>query len=98
MGDPDDPTRRMTTPFVKAVKPSQSRPSTARFYNSHRQRYLNALIDFVMLSPGLANATSPDWRIWHPFDDRECFEDEDMQQNLLDASDHFPVSVDLTIG
>ncbi len=97
MGDPDDPARRMTTPFVKAVTPSQSRPSTARFYKGGHGRYLNALIDFIMLSPRLADDTAPEWRIWHPFDDAKCFGNPRMKQALLDASDHFPVTVDLTV-
>ena len=71
--------------------------STARFYISKYKRYLNALLDYVMLSPDLAQTTAPAWRIWHPFDDPECFKDTDMQQALLTASDHFPVSVDLTL-
>ena len=50
-----------------------------------------------MLSPGLAARMAPEWRIWHPFDDADCFKDADLKQALLDASDHFPVSVDLTL-
>ena len=51
-----------------------------------------------MLSPDLARDAAPRWRIWHPFDDRACFEDEALRQALLDASDHFPVTVDLRRG
>lgn len=50
-----------------------------------------------MLTPGLAARTQPAWRIWHPFDDAECFADENLRRALMDASDHFPVSVDLEI-
>ena len=95
MGDPDLPEMHMHTPFVRPVLPSQSRPSTARFYKNGR--FLNALIDFVMLSPGLAGTAAPAWRIWHPFDDAECFADARMKAALLEASDHFPVTVDLTL-
>ena len=98
MGDPGEPESLLRNPYVRRkLTPYGERPSTARFYNKEKGGFLNALIDFVMLSPGLAGATRPEWRIWHPFDDAECFEDEEMQQNLLDASDHFPVSVDLTM-
>jgi len=69
--------------------------STARFYISKFKRYLNALLDYIMLSPDLAQTTNPAWRIWHPFDDPECFDDKSLQNALLTASDHFPVSVDL---
>lgn len=97
IGDPDPPELHLHTPFVRARSPSQVRPATARFYQSGRQRYLNALIDFVMLSHGPATRMQPEWRIWHPFDDAECFADPAMKSALLDASDHFPVSVDLTL-
>ena len=96
IGSPDEPERRLRTPFVRAHSPSQPRPSTARFFKGGSKRYLNALIDFVMLSPDLADRTAPDWRIWHPFDDAESYANETFKTDLLDASDHFPVSVDLT--
>ena len=70
--------------------------STTRFYISKYKRYLNALLDYLMLSPDLAQTAAPAWRIWHPFDDPECFKDLEMREALLTASDHFPVSVDLT--
>ena len=85
----------LVTPFIRHLGPSGVRPATARFYNHKTKGFLNALIDFVMLSPGLAAAGHPDWRIWHPFDDAGCFEDAHLRDALLDASDHFPVSVDL---
>ena len=69
--------------------------STSRFYISKFKRYLNALLDYIMLSPDLAQTTDPKWRIWHPFDDPECFNDLEMRDALLTASDHFPVSVEL---
>ena len=95
IGPQDDPDMRMNTPFVQAhPKPSGGRPATARFYNRERKGYLNALIDFVMLSGGLMDR-QPKWRIWHPFDDAECYGDPEMRDALLAASDHFPVSVDL---
>lgn len=97
IGDTGHPDLQMITPYTKPVAPSQSRPATARFYNNRSQRYLNALIDFVMLSPGLVRRSDPAWRIWHPFDDVECFEDDKLKAALLDASDHFPVTVDMVL-
>ena len=98
MGDPGRPETLMRNPFVRRrMTPYGERPSTARFYNRDKGGFLNALIDFVMLSPGLAARMAPEWRIWHPFDDADCFKDADLKQALLDASDHFPVSVDLTL-
>lgn len=69
--------------------------ASSRFYINKYKRYMNALLDYVMVSPDLNYSTRAKWRIWHPFDDPECFENPDMQHALLTASDHFPVSVDL---
>lgn len=98
VGDVAAPERLLRNPFLKArLHPDLGwRPATARFYNAAKGGYLNALIDFVMLSPDLAAAADPEWRIWHPFDDAACYEDEALRAALLDASDHFPVTVDLT--
>ncbi|MEP1610961.1 MAG: endonuclease/exonuclease/phosphatase family protein [Roseobacter sp.] len=71
-------------------------PTTARFWNKTDKRYFQALLDYVMLSPDLA-AKEPVWRIWHPLDDPICWNDPDLRQALVTASDHFPVSVDLSI-
>ena len=72
-------------------------PSTARFYLHRRKTYLNALLDFIMVSDKLRQSASPNWMIWHPFDHQSCFADDSLQRALLTASDHFPVSVDLAI-
>ncbi|MEM0989529.1 MAG: endonuclease/exonuclease/phosphatase family protein [Pseudomonadota bacterium] len=99
MGDPGRPEALLRNPFTRRqVTRFGALPSTARFYIRQTQGYLNALIDFVMLSPRLAANTAPYWRIWHPFDDAVCFADDAMREALLDASDHFPVSVDLHFG
>lgn len=71
-------------------------PVTARFYIRPEKRYLQALLDYVMLSPDLC-AAGPKWRIWHPFDDPVCFETPELSEALLMGSDHFPVSVDLSL-
>ena len=69
-------------------------PATARFFLHRQGRYLNALLDFIMVSHRL-KAEKPVWHIWHPFDDPTCFACRQTQQNLLTASDHFPVTLDL---
>ncbi|MFQ6547823.1 endonuclease/exonuclease/phosphatase family protein [Aestuariibius sp. 2305UL40-4] len=87
---------RMMEPHAKRAlsRRLSAMPTTARFWISSEQRYLSALIDYVMLSPDL-RAHHPRWRIWHPFDDPVCFQDPELSHALLTASDHFPVSVDL---
>jgi len=69
--------------------------SSARFYHSKLKWYVNTLLDYVMLSPDIARQGR--WRIYHPFDDPECFKDKPLQEALLTASDHFPVCVDLAL-
>ena len=71
-------------------------PATARFYIPEEKRYLQALLDYVMLSPDLA-AAGARWRIWHPFDDPACYRTPELREALLTASDHFPVTVDLDL-
>ncbi len=98
LGDPEDPANILVEPFTRLWREGLrgANAATARFYDNDARRFINTLIDFIMLSPALADRSGPEWRIWHPFDDPTCFADKDLQQALLDASDHFPVSVDLS--
>ncbi|MBT8155543.1 endonuclease/exonuclease/phosphatase family protein [Epibacterium ulvae] len=72
-------------------------PATARFFDRVRKRFFGALLDYVMISPGLRRH-DPQWRIWHPFDDAEIYADTALRTALLQASDHFPVTLDLQIN
>ncbi|WGV16464.1 endonuclease/exonuclease/phosphatase family protein [Fuscovulum ytuae] len=69
-------------------------PSTARFFIAPEGRWLEALLDFIMVSPDLC-AGRPRWRIWHPQDDAAIAADPGLSAALLTASDHFPVTLDL---
>lgn len=69
-------------------------PTTARFWLAPKKHYFEALLDFIMVSPDLA-AAAPDWRIWHPWNDPACLSTPELHQALLQASDHFPVTMDL---
>jgi endonuclease/exonuclease/phosphatase family metal-dependent hydrolase len=81
----------------RLLKPRELvQPSTSRFYNPETKRYFRALLDYIMISGGL-EAYAPRWRIWHPFEDAECYEDIDFREALLAASDHFPVSLDIEL-
>lgn len=70
--------------------------SSARFYLSHKKKYMQALLDYIMISSDL-QAHGPEWRIWHPFDDPDCFKVPELREALLTASDHFPVTIDIDI-
>ena len=89
---------RLTDPHAAMVMQRRTgfAPSTARFFMREHQRYFEALLDFIMVSPGLA-ARKPVWRIWHPFNDPAIFGRADLREALLTASDHFPVTLDLPI-
>lgn len=70
-------------------------PVTARFKRKG-QPYLQALLDYIMVSPRLA-AKNPRWQIWHPFDHPDCYADDTVREALLVASDHFPVVLDIDL-
>ena len=71
-------------------------PTSSRFFLKHENRYLQALLDYVMVSPRIMEH-APRWRIWHPFEDAGCFHMPELREALLLASDHFPVTLDLSI-
>ena len=96
-GPHDRPERLLAHPFNGALSAEGQPKATARFYNEAERTHVDALLDFVMLSPDLAGCTRPVWRTWHPILDPDCAADPALCQALLDASDHFPVSVDLDI-
>jgi hypothetical protein len=70
-------------------------PATARF-KRRGGPYLQALLDYVMVSPGLRDK-SPEWQIWHPFDHPECYANKALREALLLGSDHFPVVLDIDL-
>lgn len=71
-------------------------PTTARFWIRPEKRFLQALLDYIMVSDDL-KSLSPHWRIWHPLDDPDCWGDTELRQALVDASDHFPVTLDIEL-
>ncbi len=70
--------------------------TTSRFYLSNEKRFMQALLDYIMVSPDLL-AKNPGWRIWHPFDDLACWNMPELRNALITASDHFPVTIDIDI-
>ena len=96
LGDPASPAQRLKDPHAELALASRVglAPTTARFWLAPMQRYFEALVDFIMVSPDLA-AESPVWRIWHPFNDPAVVKTPGLAQAILTASDHFPVTIDL---
>ncbi len=98
LGTTAPPAVRLREPHAEMALQSKVglMPTTARFYLKPAQRYFEALLDFIMVSPGLA-VQAPDWRIWHPFNDPGVVAVPDLREALLQASDHFPVTLDLPL-
>ncbi len=92
------PAQRMTDPHAEMALTQRVglSPTTARFWLQPQKRFFEALIDFIMVSPDLA-ATKPLWRIWHPLNDPGVAKVPELRDALLSASDHFPVTLDLTL-
>lgn len=98
MGADAAPERRLHDPHAAMALSNKLglSPTTARFWLGPEKRYFGALLDFIMVSPGLA-ARGPQWRIWHPMDDPALLADPVLAQAILTASDHFPVTMDLPL-
>ncbi|WP_299933468.1 endonuclease/exonuclease/phosphatase family protein [uncultured Pelagimonas sp.] len=71
-------------------------PTTSRFFLKDKKRYLQALLDYIMISRDLRSKNG-EWCIWHPFDDPRCWALPELRQALLTASDHFPVTLDIDL-
>lgn len=67
-------------------------PSTARFTDSFTGDKVNALIDHIMISSKLTPLSDVAAAIWNPFQYDDAML---IKQELLDASDHFPVTLDI---
>ncbi len=98
LGSSEDSANMLFDPHASvATKPRPGvLPSTSRFFIKDQGRYLNALLDYIMVSPDLRH-NNPRWQIWHPFDDTGCFNNPKLRRALLAASDHFPVTLDIDL-
>lgn len=91
--------RQLFDPHAARIlaRPTLAGPSSARFYLPDEKRFFSAMLDYIMVSPDLCGAAHR-WRIWHPFDDTACYKAPELREALLQASDHFPVSVDIDLN
>lgn len=69
------------------------RPSTARFRDRFTGDWVTVMIDHIMLSGALGIAQNDPHRIWNPYEGNAP---QAMRQTFTDASDHFPVTLDLS--
>ena len=82
---------------LSRTQPGGDAPATARFWLAEEKRYMETLLDYVMVSPDL-KARAQGWRIWHPDRDPAAQALPELQSALLTASDHFPVSLDIDLA
>ncbi|MFS4437834.1 endonuclease/exonuclease/phosphatase family protein [Paracoccaceae bacterium GXU_MW_L88] len=78
-----------------AVEPKKEY-ATARFWSVEESKYLDRVIDYIMVSPDLA-ALNGQWRIWHPKFNTEIGANAELTEALYTASDHFPVTLDIDL-
>ncbi len=99
VGDKNQPDKQLSDPHANAALLPFLMPvsTTSRFYNHASKMYLNALLDYIMVSKPILDSFAPNWTIWHPFDNPKCFDNGKLRNALLTASDHFPVTVDLDV-
>ncbi len=92
------PERRLHDPHAEAGARTATgrRPATARFPLPDTGQFLDALLDYILVSPDLLPRARR-WTIWHPIDNPRCAGLPELRDALLTASDHFPVSLDIAV-
>ncbi|MEM7242893.1 MAG: endonuclease/exonuclease/phosphatase family protein [Pseudomonadota bacterium] len=97
MGESKQDAKKLYDPSAAMALQSHfsASPTTARFYDHRTKTYLNALLDYIMISESLKALGDHRWTIWHPFNHPECYQTPQLQKALLTASDHFPVTLDV---
>jgi len=68
-------------------------PASTRFKDRFTEFYINVLIDHILVSEGVP-VTAGSHRVWNPYQLNEA---KPLKDNLLKASDHFPVSIDVEL-
>lgn len=66
-------------------------PSTARFTDTYTGDKVNALIDHIMVSRHFSVSEGAQ-KVWNPYQNDAA---KAIKSDLLDASDHFPITVDI---
>ncbi len=66
-------------------------PSSARFKDNFTNDLVNVLIDHIIVSPDFVTHGDSPTKVWNPFQLQEA---EPLKSQMLDASDHFPVTFD----
>ncbi|MGD2117524.1 MAG: hypothetical protein PVG66_04135 [Chromatiales bacterium] len=69
-------------------------PSSVRFKDRITETDINVLIDHILVSSGVKTSGKNPHRIWNPYENDEA---KPLKQDLRNASDHFPVTMDLNL-
>lgn len=69
-------------------------PASARFKDRITETYVNVLIDHIFASPNMPTSGDTPVKVWNPYEHDDLREHRGM---FLDASDHFPVTMDLDL-
>ena len=70
------------------------KPASARFKDRFTEDYVNVLIDHILASSNLKPATGGTYKIWNPYEDADA---KPIRALLNEASDHYPVTLDLDV-
>ena len=70
------------------------RPSSVRFKDRITEDYINVLIDHILISSKLKTSGQNPYQIWNPFENDTA---KPIKADLLKASDHFPISINLNL-
>lgn len=69
-------------------------PSTVRFKDRITETYMKVLIDHILVSTGLKTSGQNPYQIWNPYENSQA---RPMKKELQDASDHFPITLNLNL-
>ena len=69
-------------------------PSTVRFRDRITGTPVNVLIDHILISGGLKTSGAQPYQIWNPYENDLA---KALKDDLLAASDHFPITLNLNL-
>lgn len=67
-------------------------PSSTRFKDRITEKYVNVLIDHILVSSDIKVSNNQPYKVWNPY---QLDGAKPMKDQLLQASDHFPVTLDI---
>ena len=80
---------------MQMIEKTGANPFSTRFFPARDGVPLNALLDYILVGPSFRKQAN-NWRIWNPHFDPKLCASSALQQALITASEHFPITFDLT--